>query len=56
MQSEIDSCGNCGNNLDVLDTCVICEQPTQFQCSNCYHYTNDTIHTECVVLDDISHA
>ena len=52
MDSRIDSCRNCGEQLEVLHTCMVCEQPSQFQCSNCFHYVDDPIHTECMIFDD----
>ena len=52
MDSRIDSCSSCGEDVEVLNTCMVCEKPTKFQCSNCFHYVDDPIHTECVIFDD----
>ena len=50
--NRVDSCRNCCDTLDVLTTCMMCEQPAQFKCSNCYHFVDDPIHTNCVILED----
>ena len=51
--NKTDSCRNCGEALDVLSTCMICDQPFQFKCSNCFHFVDDPIHTDCVIFDDV---
>ena len=50
--ARVDSCRNCGVTLEVLTTCMMCDQPSQFKCSNCYHFVDDPIHTNCVILED----
>jgi hypothetical protein len=50
--TRIDSCRKCSKLLGVLTTCLICDQPTQFKCSNCHHFVDDPIHTNCVIMDD----
>ena len=52
MDTEIDCCHNCGEDLDILNTCVVCDKPTKFQCSSCFHYVNDAMHTECMIFDE----
>jgi predicted amidophosphoribosyltransferase len=52
MDTRIDSCGNCGEELEILNTCMVCEQPSKFQCLGCLHYVDDPIHTECMIFDD----
>ncbi len=49
---RVDSCRKCGEALDVLTTCMICDQPSQLKCSNCYHFVDDPIHTDCIILED----
>ncbi len=49
--NRIDSCRNCGEVLNVFATCMICDQPSQFKCSNCYHFVDDPIHTNCVIIE-----
>ena len=49
--ARVDSCRNCGVTLDVITTCMICDQPSRFKCSNCYHFVDDPIHTNCVILE-----
>jgi len=50
--ARIDSCKGCGETLEVLTTCVMCDLPSQFQCSNCSHFVDDPIHTNCVIAED----
>ena len=50
--TRIDSCRNCGEGLDVLSNCLVCDKPAKFQCSHCFHYVDDPIHTECIILDE----
>ena len=50
--SRVDSCRNCGEALDVLTTCMICDQPSALKCSNCFHFVDDPIHTNCIILED----
>jgi len=46
---RVDCCRNCGSQLEVITVCEICEQPHAFRCSNCYHFVDDPIHTECMI-------
>jgi len=50
--NQIDSCGHCGESMSIMSTCMVCDKPAQFQCSNCCHFVDDPIHTQCVIIDD----
>ncbi len=52
MDAQVDSCGNCGEELAIMHTCMVCELPTKFQCVNCFHYVDDPVHTECMIFDE----
>ena len=52
MDTCDESCRNCGEELDILNTCIVCEQPTKFQCTSCLHFIDDPVHTECMIFDD----
>ncbi len=47
---RISSCESCGSEFDVVSSCIICEQPYQYQCSKCHNLVMDPLHTDCVII------
>ena len=41
---RIDSCRNCGEELQVMQLCGHCNQPLHFECNNCNAFVDDQIH------------
>jgi len=41
---RIDSCRNCGQELQVMQVCSNCDQPLHFECKNCNVFVDDPIH------------
>ncbi len=41
---KIDSCRNCGIELQVMRLCSHCDQPLHFECNNCNAFVDDPIH------------
>ncbi len=41
---RIDSCRKCGEELQVMQLCISCEQPLHFECNNCISFVDDPIH------------
>ncbi len=41
---RIDSCRNCGQELQVMQLCTSCEQPLHFECNNCNAFVDNPIH------------
>jgi len=41
---RIDSCRNCGMELQVMQLCSHCNQPLHFECNNCNAFVDDPIH------------
>ncbi len=41
---KIDSCRNCGEELQVMQLCSHCDQPLHFECNNCNAFVDDPIH------------
>lgn len=41
---RIDSCRNCGQELQVTKLCIDCNQPLHFDCTNCNVFVDDPIH------------
>jgi len=41
---RIDSCRNCGMELQVTQLCSHCVQPLHFECNNCNAFVDDPIH------------
>jgi len=41
---RIDSCRNCGQELQVMQLCSDCDQPLRFECNNCNAFVDDPIH------------
>lgn len=51
---RVDSCKSCGEQLQVSQTCEICNQPSSFTCSKCKK-EEDQFHLKCT-LSSFSHA
>ncbi len=41
---KIDSCRNCGEELQVMQLCSHCDQPLHFECNNCNAFVDDPTH------------
>ena len=46
------SCNYCDEDLEIFTTCMVCDKPTKFQCSNCLAFVDDPAHTECMIFDE----
>ena len=44
-----DSCRKCGNEMSILETCNICENPSSFECKNCELQTEQQFHRNCII-------
>jgi len=41
---RVDSCRNCGIELQVMQFCSTCDQPLHFECNDCTTFIDNPIH------------
>ena len=42
-----DSCRVCGKDVKAIHFCHVCNQPIQFQCTECVQFLDEQIHYDC---------
>ena len=42
-----DSCRSCGNEVQAINFCQVCDKPIQFQCQECDQFLDEQIHFVC---------
>jgi len=47
---QYDLCRHCGHGLTVYKKCDICSKEKQFICTSCGHYTDEQIHSTCLMI------